>query len=106
MKGSAYSKVLLRTERQIQAKFKHAGDFGVTGSFSKANATKFSQAIHVHINSPGVRQIAGTYHKAAVTHYVDPSSGLNVMADPVGNFISGWKLSADQLRNVLQHGGL
>jgi hypothetical protein len=28
------------------------------------------------------------------------------MTDPAGNFISGWRLSAEQLQNVLAHGGL
>lgn len=68
--------------------------------------TDFSRAIHQHINSPGVRAIEGTCHKQAVTHYLDPSTGLNVMADPAGNFISGWRLSPAQAQNVLTHGGL
>jgi hypothetical protein len=100
------STVLLRTTRQLQAKFKHAGDFGVTGNYSRANAAEFSRAIHQHINSPSVRTIQGTYHTQTVTHYLDPSTGLNVIADPAGNFISGWRLSPGQLRNVLTHGGL
>jgi len=100
------SEVLLRTGQQLQAKFKHAKDFGVVGNYSKANAAEFSRAIHQHINSPGVRAIQGTYHKQPVTHYLDPSSGLNAMADPAGNFISGWKLSPGQLQNVVTHGGL
>jgi len=90
----------------LQSKFKHAKDFGVTGNYSKANGVAFSKAIHQHINSPGVRTIQGTYHKQPVAHYLDPSSGLNVMADPAGNFISGWKLNPAQLQNVLTHGGL
>ncbi len=100
------STVLLRTSKQLQAKFKHAKDFGVAGNYSKANAAEFSRAIHQHINSPGVRAIQGTYHNQPVTHFLDPSSGLNVIADPAGNFISGWRLSSGQLQNVLTHGGL
>jgi hypothetical protein len=100
------SEVLLRSSRQLHAKFKHAKDFGVVGTYSKANAAKFSEAIHKHINSQGVSKIQGTYHKQPVTHYLDPSSGLNVIADSTGNFIRGWKLSPAQLQNVLTHGGL
>ncbi len=76
------------------------------GNYSRANAASFSRAIHQHINSPAVRVIDGTYHKAPVTHYLDPSTGLNVIADRAGHFISGWKLSPAQLQNVLTHGGL
>lgn len=100
------STVLLRTARQLQAKFKHAAAFGVLGNYSKANAAAFSRALHQHINSTGVRAIEGTYRGNPVTHHLDPLTGLNVMADPAGNFISGWRLSAEQLQNVLTHGGL
>jgi hypothetical protein len=102
----ATTRVLLRTPQQLQAKFKHAGDFGVAGNYSKANAAEFSRAIHQHVNSPAVRVIEGTYHKQPVIHFLDPTTGLNVMADVAGNFISGWRLSAAQLQNVLTHGGL
>jgi hypothetical protein len=100
------SEILLRTSTQLQAKFKHAKDFGVAGNYSKINATEFSKAIHQHINSSGVRAIKGTYHKQPVSHFLDSATGLNVMADPAGNFISGWRLSPAQLQNVLNHGGL
>ncbi len=100
------STVLGRAPAQLASKFKHAADFGITGNYSKDNAAEFSRAIHGHVNSPGVRAVHGTYHKAPVTHYVDPSSGLNVIADPAGNFVSGWRLSPEQLQNVLTHGGL
>lgn len=98
--------MLGRAPSQLASKFKHAKDFGVAGNYSKANAAQFSRAIHQHVNSPGVRAIQGTYHKQPVTHYLDPSTGLNVMADQAGTFISGWKLSPGQLQNVLTHGGL
>ena len=100
------SNVLLNTSRQLQAKFKHAGDFGVVGNYSKANASKFSSAINQHINSTGVQTIQGTYRGQSVIHYVNPNTGLNVISSPSGQFISGWKLNPAQLQNVLKHGGL
>jgi hypothetical protein len=105
-RGAASSTVLLSTGKQLQAKFKHAQDFGVAGNYSKANAARFSQAINKHVNSPSVRAIKGTYHERPLTHHLDPKTGLNVISDSVGNFISGWKLSPAQLRHVLSHGGL
>ena len=65
-----------------------------------------SEALNKHINRSDIMIINGTYHKNPVTHYLDPNTGLNVMADPSGNFISGWKLGSEQLKNVLKHGGL
>ena len=100
------SNVLLNTSRQLQAKFKHAGDFGVVGNYSKANAGKFGSAINQHINSAGVQTINGTYKGQSVIHYLNPNTGLNVISSPSGQFISGWKLNPAQLQNVLKHGGL
>lgn len=100
------SNILLNTSRQLQAKFKHAGDFGVIGNYSKANAGKFSSAINQHINSAGVQAINGTYRGQSVIHYLNPNTGLNVISSPSGQFISGWKLNPAQLQNVLKHGGL
>ncbi|MBW3518755.1 colicin D domain-containing protein [Flavobacterium sp. NKUCC04_CG] len=100
------SSVLLNTSKQLQAKFKHAGDFGVIGNYNKANAGKFSSAINQHINSAGVQTIQGTYRGQSVIHYVNPNTGLNVISSPTGQFMSGWKLNPAQLQNVLKHGGL
>lgn len=50
------SQVLLKSSKQLQSKFKHALDFGVTGNYSRANATKFSEALNRHINNPEVPQ--------------------------------------------------
>ena len=101
------SDVLLNSTKQLQRKFKHAADFGVTGTANKANSSKFSSALNQHINSPGVKTIQGTYRRGnPVTHHVDPSTGLNVMSDSAGNFISRWKLNPAQLENVLSRGSL
>jgi len=54
------SRILNTTAKQLQKKFKHAADFGVTGNFSKANAAKFNSAINQHLNSSGVKAIQGT----------------------------------------------
>ncbi len=100
------STVLLRSSRQLQSKYKHAPDFGVEGSYNKANASEFSSAINRHVNAPDVRIIEGTYHKVPVTHYLNPTTRVNVMADPAGNFISGWRLNLPQFQNVMSRGAL
>lgn len=103
--GGDVSQILLRSPRSLQAKFKHAGDFGVAGNYSKANAAEFSAAINQHINAAGTRAIQGTYRGQSVTHYLDSSTGLNVISRG-GEFVSGWKLSPEQLANVLRNGSL
>lgn len=37
---------------------------------------------------------------------LDASTGLNVIQTPSGELVSGWRLSADQLRHVLENGKL
>lgn len=102
----ASSSILLNTSRQLQAKFKHADDFGLIGQYSKGNVAEFSSLINQHINSTGVQAINGTYRGQPVIHYLNPNTGLNVISTSSGQFISGWKLSSIQLQNVLQHGSL
>lgn len=97
--------VLIAAPRQLQAKFKHAADFGVTGNYSKANGAQFNAAIQEHINAAGTQSIRGTYRGDAVTHFLDPQTGLNVISRD-GTFVSGWRLNADQLANVLRDGSL
>lgn len=92
--------------RQLQRKYKHAKDFGVQGNFNPANAQKFEQALTEHVGSSSARIISGTYHGQPVTHYVDPKTGLNVMKDSNGQFVSGWKLNPAQLQNVIARGRL
>ena len=105
--GGEASRVLLRTPRSLQKFFtKHGADFGLRGNWNPARAADASRAIHQHINSPAVRAIEGTYRGNPVTHYLDPSTGLNVIADPSGRFVSGWRLGAEQLENVLTSGRL
>jgi hypothetical protein len=99
------SNVLIAAPRQLQAKFKHAADFGVSGNYSKAKASEFSAALFDHINAAGTSSIRGTYRGDAVTHFVDPTTGLNVISRE-GMFVSGWKLNPDQLANVLRSGSL
>jgi len=93
---------------QLQSKFKHADDFGVTGNYNNANAALFDDAIQVHVNSPDVLTIPGTYRGTTpVIHSVDPVSGLNVVRSrTTGEFITGWQLNPDQLWNVLNRGSL
>jgi hypothetical protein len=39
--GGDFSRILMISPRQLKSKFKHAGDFGVAGNYSEANAAEF-----------------------------------------------------------------
>jgi len=91
---------------QLQAKFKHASDFWVSGNWSKDAALQFENALKAHIDGSATQVIQGTYRGNPVTHFFDPQTGLNVMKDPAGNFLSGWKLTPGQIKNITTTGKL
>ena len=92
--------------RQLQHEFKHAEDFGVFGNQNNQTLAAFEKAIIDHVNSSSIRVIPGTYRGKPVVHYVDPSTGLNVFRNSLGDFWGAWKLSPEQLANVTTRGSL
>ena len=66
----------------------------------------FERAIRAHIEDETTLMIPGTYRGEPVTHFVKPQTGLNVMRDMQGAFVSGWRLTLVQLTNVLVRGSL
>ena len=103
-KGAAQGLGFARS--QLQHGFKHAKDFGVSGSANNKTLSEFSSALQSHVDAAGTRAIQGTYRGNPVTHHLDPGTGLNVIRDSSGNFLSGWKLSPQQLQHVLTTGKL
>lgn len=99
-------RVVSHTSKQLQKKFKHAEDFGVSGSYTKENATKFWKAIQQHATSGRTQEILGQYRGKPAIHFLDPETGLNVVTDTAGSFVTGWKLSVQQLEDVLTKGWL
>ena len=49
----------------------------------------------MHINDPTVVEIAGAYRGVPVTHFYNPATGVNVIATPAGQYVSGWHLAWD-----------
>lgn len=92
--------------KQYQKKYKHAGDFGITENYNNENLRRFYDAIQEHKSAAGTQQIVGTYRGQAASIYVNPETGLAVITKPDGTFISGWRLNAQQLANVLTRGSL
>ena len=94
------------TDKQLQKKFKHADDFGVDGNYNPDSAGEFRRAIVDHVNSPETREVVGTYRGNPVTFHVNQNTGLVVLQDPGGSFLSGWKLNGQQLHHVVNDGKL
>ena len=93
--------------RQIQKKYKHATDFGVSGNYNWENAQLFKDKIIEHMKKPSTQIIEGTFKNIEVTHYFDPETGLNVFFNRDNKkLISGWLLKDDQLDNMVNRGSL
>lgn len=100
------AKPLGTTRAQIESKYKHAEDFGVTESRGKAGFDEFEQAVKHHVDNQSTIHIDGTYRgNPAILNY-NPETGLVVVQSPAGQFISGWRLTEVQIANVLQYGKL
>jgi Colicin D len=99
--SAAAPRAITFAARQLQRKFKHAADFGVTGMYSRQQATRFEQAMRAHVEDETTLVIPGTYRGEPVTHFVNPQTGLNIMRDAQDAFVSGWRLTPVQLANVL-----
>ena len=95
----------LATDRsQIEAKYKHAKDFGVTTDRGAQGFIEFDAALHAFMQQPGVIRVTGTYTRMpgvpVILNY-DPQSKLIVIQRSAdGSFVSGWKMSDAQLHYV------
>lgn len=100
--------VPLQTDlRQIEEKFsQHAEDFGVTDPRGRTGFDNFDRAVKQVVDDPGTLHIEGTYRGQPVILNYNPNSGLCVIESPDGRFVSGWKLSPDQVENVMRNGKL
>jgi hypothetical protein len=81
------------TTKQLEKKWKHAVDFGITTT--KRNPTtlaEYQAAITRHLDDTDTI-IKGTYGWVdnSVVHF-NPKTNIAVVLDDAGNFITGWKL--------------
>ena len=84
----------------------HAKDFGILGNANNRTLSEFSSAVQRHVDSVNSLAIQGAFRGTPVTHFVDPTTRLNVTRDASGNFLTGWKLNPKQLESVLTNGKL
>lgn len=92
--------------RQIEKKFKHAEDFGVETPRGAEGFDDFGQALRETMGNPSTKHIDGLYRGEPCIISVDPNSKLAVVQRPDGSFLTGWKLSTEQLESVLTNGRL
>ena len=89
------------TTAQLQKKFKHAPQFGVSGANNATNRAAFQRAVTQHVNtSTEVFRSTLNNQQQVLVHL---RGNRAVFTDTRGNFISGWNLSQAQL-NVHRSG--
>lgn len=91
---------------QVEKRFKHAVAFGVTEPKSAVAYEAFGQRLDGFVKDPTTVRVSGTYHNdsAILNYYVN--SRLVVVQSPDGAFVSGWRMSAGQLQNVVSRNSL
>lgn len=107
MNGSHFeSSVNCRFERrQLQKKFNHAKDFGISGNYNPAQGDLFQRKLIEHMKS--THACLGTYRGKPVYHYYNPDNNLNVMVNRTNDkFISGWGLDDNQIKYMERNGNI
>ncbi len=92
--------------KQLESKFKHAKDFGIELPRGRAGFEAFKKALDDFLTAPGTRTRAGTYRGDSVTIGFDASTGWVVVLKPDGTFVSAWRMSYEQILNVIKTGKL
>lgn len=100
------AKQLYFSSKQLQHAYKHAYCFGITGPANKVTLEAFRLALIRHAQSPDTQLVQGSFRGLPVTHFVNMITGLNVMCDSSGNFLSVWVLSSKQKIHMLNGGKL
>ena len=97
---------LSASRAQLEAKFKHAADFGVAETRGAAGFDAFGKAVDSFVADSSTVRVAGTYRgNPAILNY-NPASARVVVQATDGTFISGWQMSPAQLRSVITKASL
>lgn len=90
----------------LEAKFKHAGDFGVSEGRGAAAFDAYGKAIDSFVGDSATTRIVGTYRGGPAILNYNANTAQVVVQGTDGTFISGWQMSPAQLQNVIERGSL
>jgi hypothetical protein len=94
-------------DRQAQKKFKHALAFGVEGPYGRQNAERFKRAVATHASHPTTEVIEGVLVRGfraggvSARFFLNRETRLVVVASLTGEFVTGFRLSPQQMHNLL-----
>lgn len=91
-------------EYRLQSQLAEHGDhFRMTGENSTMD---YMSRLTDHFDAPGTTRIEGSYRGRPAIHSIDTEFGFNVFTTPEGGFWGAWRLSPDQIENVVLRGSL
>ena len=104
----AASRILGFTDRLLKKgvmKSGHAEALGVVSTCTKQGCTNFSRAVNTFINDTAVVEIAANYRGTPAINFFSPATGVIIVADHGGNYVTVVQLGAKQLESFLLRGG-
>jgi RHS repeat-associated protein len=97
---------LSASRAQLEAKFKHAADFGVVEGRGASGFDAFGKAVDSFVADSGTVRVVGTYRGSPAILNYNPATAQVVVQATDGTFVSGWQMSPAQLQNVITNGSL
>jgi hypothetical protein len=94
------------SRERIEAKFAHAGEFGVNQSRGRRGFEAFEASVRRFVADGSTKRIVARYLGDQVILSYNIDSRLVVIQKLTGEFVSGWRMSGKQLRYVLRLGVL
>jgi hypothetical protein len=91
---------------QLEAKFKHAADFGVLESRGASGFEAFGKAVDSFVGDSATVRVMGTYRGSPAILNYNPATAQVVVQATDGAFVSGWQMSPAQLQNVITKASL
>jgi hypothetical protein len=104
--GAADLPYLTAGRAKLEAKFKHAVDFGVAETRGAAAFYAYGKAVDGFVRDSSTVRVLGSYRGSPAILNYNEVSRLIVVQAPDGSFMSGWRMSEAQLRNVITKGSL
>lgn len=102
-------RVVVFSTKQLERKFKHASDFGVSNSRKNPKTiAEYKLALEDHLGDPATRNHGSYLYVSDSMVAFNPISNNVIVLDAGGNFVTGWKLTpgTPQYKNYLANGVL
>lgn len=97
------------TPSQLQKKYKHAEDFGLSSNYSKQNAKAYQQAIISHLNDENTHYFGHYRNHSDFKVYYNAQTGIALVLNEKNQFVTVFKPTDErspQLTNYLENGVL